>query len=134
MTRCAKQECLFLDGRFKKIPICPDCSHKSDHIVFFCSLSGDTRGYRGRNNSHNFDLNRNFPDQFVNITEPLQPETIAVMKWLKSIPFVLSANLHGGIALKRTTRSKDFGVFVSVNFSTSASFQSAFVLCDSQVL
>lgn len=57
---------------------------------------GDTRGYRGRNNSNNFDLNRNFPDQFVNITEPRQPETIAVMKWLKSVPFVLSANLHGG--------------------------------------
>ncbi|XP_051253108.1 carboxypeptidase D [Dicentrarchus labrax] len=57
---------------------------------------GDVKGYRGRNNSNNFDLNRNFPDQFTNITEPRQPETIAVMNWLKSIPFVLSANLHGG--------------------------------------
>uniref|UniRef100_A0A3B4B9C4 Peptidase M14 domain-containing protein n=1 Tax=Periophthalmus magnuspinnatus TaxID=409849 RepID=A0A3B4B9C4_9GOBI len=55
-----------------------------------------TEGYNGRNNSNNFDLNRNFPDQFVTITEPKQPETIAVMNWLKSIPFVLSANLHGG--------------------------------------
>ncbi|XP_020494965.2 carboxypeptidase D isoform X1 [Labrus bergylta] len=57
---------------------------------------GEVKGYRGRNNSNNFDLNRNFPDQFVIITEPRQPETIAVMNWLKSIPFVLSANLHGG--------------------------------------
>lgn len=57
------------------------------------------KGYKGRNNSNNFDLNRNFPDQFVTITEPRQPETIAVMNWLKSIPFVLSANLHGGMAL-----------------------------------
>ncbi|XP_070761493.1 carboxypeptidase D [Enoplosus armatus] len=57
---------------------------------------GDVKGYKGRNNSNNFDLNRNFPDQFTNITEPRQPETIAVMNWLKSIPFVLSANLHGG--------------------------------------
>ncbi|CAL8351183.1 unnamed protein product [Lota lota] len=57
---------------------------------------GDEKGYRGRNNSNNYDLNRNFPDQFVNITEPRQPETVAMMNWLKSIPFVLSANLHGG--------------------------------------
>ncbi|CAL8345725.1 unnamed protein product [Arctogadus glacialis] len=57
---------------------------------------GDKQGYLGRNNSNNFDLNRNFPDQFVNITEPRQPETVAVMSWLESVPFVLSANLHGG--------------------------------------
>ncbi|XP_041734197.2 carboxypeptidase D [Coregonus clupeaformis] len=57
---------------------------------------GDARGYTGRNNSNNFDLNRNFPDQFTTITEPRQPETIAVMSWLKRYPFVLSANLHGG--------------------------------------
>uniref|UniRef100_A0A8C5BHP1 Carboxypeptidase D, a n=1 Tax=Gadus morhua TaxID=8049 RepID=A0A8C5BHP1_GADMO len=57
---------------------------------------GDKQGYLGRNNSNNFDLNRNFPDQFVNITEPRQPETEAVMSWLESVPFVLSANLHGG--------------------------------------
>uniref|UniRef100_A0A667WLE9 Carboxypeptidase D n=1 Tax=Myripristis murdjan TaxID=586833 RepID=A0A667WLE9_9TELE len=57
---------------------------------------GDVKGYKGRNNSNNFDLNRNFPDQFATITEPRQPETMAVMNWLRSIPFVLSANLHGG--------------------------------------
>ncbi|KAM9468797.1 carboxypeptidase D [Clarias gariepinus] len=57
---------------------------------------GDVMGYRGRNNSNNYDLNRNFPDQFQTITDPRQPETIAVMDWVKSYPFVLSANLHGG--------------------------------------
>lgn len=60
------------------------------------ATEGDVKGYKGRNNSNNFDLNRNFPDQFVTITEPRQPETIAMMNWLKSIPFTLSANLHGG--------------------------------------
>lgn len=60
------------------------------------ATEGDVDGYKGRNNSNNFDLNRNFPDQFFTITEPRQPETIAVMNWLKSVPFVLSANLHGG--------------------------------------
>lgn len=57
---------------------------------------GDIAGYQGRNNSNNYDLNRNFPDQFKTITDPRQPETIAVMNWVKSFPFVLSANLHGG--------------------------------------
>uniref|UniRef100_H3CJ35 Carboxypeptidase D n=1 Tax=Tetraodon nigroviridis TaxID=99883 RepID=H3CJ35_TETNG len=60
------------------------------------AVEGDVQGYKGRNNSNNFDLNRNFPDQFANITDPRQPETVAVMNWLKNIPFVLSANLHGG--------------------------------------
>uniref|UniRef100_A0A672JK26 Peptidase M14 domain-containing protein n=1 Tax=Salarias fasciatus TaxID=181472 RepID=A0A672JK26_SALFA len=60
------------------------------------AAEGDISSYVGRNNSNNFDLNRNFPDQFVTITDPRQPETLAVMNWLKSIPFVLSANLHGG--------------------------------------
>uniref|UniRef100_A0A8D2LHK5 Carboxypeptidase D n=1 Tax=Varanus komodoensis TaxID=61221 RepID=A0A8D2LHK5_VARKO len=58
------------------------------------SLEGS--GTVGRNNSNNFDLNRNFPDQFFQGTDPLQPETIAVMNWLRTYPFVLSANLHGG--------------------------------------
>ncbi|XP_006891055.1 PREDICTED: carboxypeptidase D [Elephantulus edwardii] len=57
---------------------------------------GDSLSVIGRNNSNNFDLNRNFPDQFVQITDPAQPETIAVMSWMKAYPFVLSANLHGG--------------------------------------
>lgn len=51
----------------------------------------------GRNNANNVDLNRNFPDQFVKTpTGKPEPETEAVMKWINEIPFVLSANLHGG--------------------------------------
>ncbi|KAM9320518.1 carboxypeptidase D [Gastrophryne carolinensis] len=60
------------------------------------AVEGDSDGVIGRNNSNNYDLNRNFPDQFFQITDPSQPETLAVINWLRSYPFVLSANLHGG--------------------------------------
>ncbi|XP_057191661.1 carboxypeptidase Z-like [Triplophysa rosa] len=71
----------------------------------------------GRANAQNIDLNRNFPDLtsiFYNrrrfkrnrsdhIPIPtsywfgkVAPESYAVMKWMRSIPFVISANLHGG--------------------------------------
>ncbi|KAG7330115.1 hypothetical protein KOW79_006337 [Hemibagrus wyckioides] len=71
----------------------------------------------GRNNAQNIDLNRNFPDltsyvynqhkikHFRNDHIPIPdsywfgkvaPETYAVMKWIRSIPFVLSASFHGG--------------------------------------
>uniref|UniRef100_A0A8C2Z2K4 Carboxypeptidase D n=1 Tax=Cyclopterus lumpus TaxID=8103 RepID=A0A8C2Z2K4_CYCLU len=91
------------------------------------ATEGDVRGYKGRNNSNKFDLNRNFPDQFFIIKEPRQPETIAVMNWAKSIPFVLSANLHGGSlvvnypydddkdGLSQYSRSPDDKVFQQVS-------------------
>ncbi|XP_023139101.2 carboxypeptidase Z isoform X1 [Amphiprion ocellaris] len=71
----------------------------------------------GRNNAQNIDLNRNFPDltsivysrrrqkgyRTDHIPIPdhywfgkVAPETYAVMKWIRSIPFVLSASFHGG--------------------------------------
>ncbi|XP_055756557.1 carboxypeptidase Z-like isoform X2 [Salvelinus fontinalis] len=71
----------------------------------------------GRGNAQNIDLNRNFPDltavaygrrrhrHFRSDHIPIPdaywfdkvaPETYAVMKWIRSIPFVLSANFHGG--------------------------------------
>ncbi|XP_053198979.1 carboxypeptidase Z-like [Scomber japonicus] len=71
----------------------------------------------GRNNAQNVDLNRNFPDltsivynrrrskgyRTDHIPIPdfywfgkVAPETYAVMKWIRSIPFVLSANFHAG--------------------------------------
>nr|XP_033777594.1 carboxypeptidase D [Geotrypetes seraphini] len=60
------------------------------------SVEGDSESVLGRNNTNNYDLNRNFPDQFFTITDPPQPETSAVMSWIRSYPFVLSANMHGG--------------------------------------
>ena len=53
--------------------------------------------WKARPNANGVDLNRNFPDQFFPSTNgPPQPETRAVMKWINSIPFVLSASLHSG--------------------------------------
>ncbi|XP_061162829.1 carboxypeptidase D-like [Saccostrea echinata] len=57
---------------------------------------GDCYGIIGRSNKNGYDLNRNFPDYFAVNTAPIQPETSAVMNWTQQIPFVLSANLHGG--------------------------------------
>ncbi|KAL4706500.1 hypothetical protein ACJJTC_015698 [Scirpophaga incertulas] len=83
-------------------------------------LATDTGGNDyliGRNNNHSIDLNRNFPDldaitfeferQGINhnnhllkdvtrLAAPLEPETRAVMRWIMSVPFVLSAAMHGG--------------------------------------
>ncbi|XP_019481973.1 PREDICTED: carboxypeptidase Z [Hipposideros armiger] len=71
----------------------------------------------GRQNAQSLDLNRNFPDltsEFYRLVSSrgartdhipipqhywwgkVAPETKAVMKWMRTAPFVLSASLHGG--------------------------------------
>lgn len=62
------------------------------------SREGDRTGGVGRPNAHMVDLNRNFPDQYGTdkYNKVTEPEVAAVMNWTLSIPFVLSANLHGG--------------------------------------
>ena len=62
---------------------------------------GDRVGYTGRGNAANIDLNRNFPARYPEHKDEsggffIQPEVQAVMQWILSYPFVLSANLHGG--------------------------------------
>jgi len=61
-------------------------------------------GTSGRENANGVDLNRDFPKQFDErqdvdsntLERGRQPETKALMRWIKKNPFVLSANLHGG--------------------------------------
>ncbi|XP_068610505.1 carboxypeptidase N catalytic chain [Brachionichthys hirsutus] len=82
----------------------------------------------GRGNSREIDLNRNFPDLNAlmyyyektkgqnhhlplpdNWQQQVEPETLAVIKWLQNYNFVLSANLHGGavVANYPFDRSRD---------------------------
>ncbi|XP_044133101.1 carboxypeptidase M [Bufo gargarizans] len=63
---------------------------------FEASMPSDCTSSVGRYNKNGYDLNRNFPDAFEVNTDEIQPETQAVMDWIKSESFVLSANFHGG--------------------------------------
>ena len=62
------------------------------------SVEGTQQDGPGRLNKNGVDLNRDFPDQYDKESEKhvQQVETTAVMNWIKSGSFVLSANLHGG--------------------------------------
>lgn len=63
---------------------------------FESSREGQCIGGNGRFNMRGIDLNRNFPDKFSARMEKEQEEVTAIRRWLEQIPFVLSANLHGG--------------------------------------
>ncbi|XP_075534715.1 carboxypeptidase M-like [Dermacentor variabilis] len=60
------------------------------------AYEGSCWGPRGRHNARDVDLNRNFPTRYNTQMEEEQPETAAVRRWSRQIPFVLAANLHGG--------------------------------------
>lgn len=54
-------------------------------------------GEIGRLSARYKDLNRNFPDYFhYNPERREDPEVTAIRRWMKKIPFVLSASIHGG--------------------------------------
>ncbi|BHF68392.1 Carboxypeptidase N catalytic chain [Sparganum proliferum] len=75
----------------------------------------EKNGLRGRQNANGVDLNRNFPDsdrlafqsemdssarlellaEYQHIPRP-ETETLMIERWLRKVPFVLSANFHGG--------------------------------------
>lgn len=64
---------------------------------FEVSTEGECTGSNGRYNARGHDLNRNFPDVFKHKADKeIQPETQAIIEWMEKVPFVLSANLHGG--------------------------------------
>ncbi|KAL0967261.1 hypothetical protein UPYG_G00250010 [Umbra pygmaea] len=62
----------------------------------FESSSRDCMYSQGRFNKNGIDLNRNFPDAFSKESVPREVEVRAIMDWLTTESFVLSANLHGG--------------------------------------
>ncbi|XP_039200452.1 carboxypeptidase M isoform X4 [Crotalus tigris] len=78
-------------------------NHTRIHIMpsmnpdgFEASVMFECASTIGRYNANKKDLNRNFPDHFTTNNQIIQPETKAVMNWINTGMFVLSANLHGG--------------------------------------
>ncbi|KAL5211596.1 hypothetical protein ABZP36_022443 [Zizania latifolia] len=72
------------------------------HIHILPTMNPDGFALRRRGNANNVDLNRDFPDQFFPINDEInyrQPETRAIMKWVKQEHFTASASLHGVIIL-----------------------------------
>ncbi|XP_076577856.1 carboxypeptidase M [Chaetodon auriga] len=69
----------------------------------FDASDTDCQYSQGRFNHNGIDLNRNFPDAFAGLRRQQQlddrkreAEVRAVIGWLRTESFVLSANLHGG--------------------------------------
>ncbi|KAL2562346.1 hypothetical protein AAZX31_20G157100 [Glycine max] len=69
------------------------------HLHLLPSMNPDGFSLKKRGNANNIDLNRDFPDQFIFFNDDedsRQPETRAIMNWLRDIRFTASATLHGG--------------------------------------
>ncbi|KAJ8479602.1 hypothetical protein OPV22_023329 [Ensete ventricosum] len=72
---------------------------KHVHLHILPTMNPDGFALRRRGNANNVDLNRDFPDQFYPINDikySRQPETRAIMTWVKERHFTASASLHGG--------------------------------------
>jgi len=69
------------------------------HIFIVPTLNPDGFAMGARGNKNRIDLNRNFPDQYLDAKEDLarrQPETRALMEFTRQYPFVMSVNVHEG--------------------------------------
>ncbi|KAG6543213.1 hypothetical protein Mapa_015464 [Marchantia paleacea] len=72
---------------------------KGVHLHLLPAMNPDGFELRERNNANDVDLNRDFPDQFFpdnNNESARQPETRAVMEWIRKYRFTASASLHEG--------------------------------------
>lgn len=89
-------------GRELLIRLIEDIQKNSAHILneidIYIIPSMNPDGFRRgtRSNANGQDLNRNFPDRFGWNYGSIQPETRAMMNWMKGRNFVMGANLHGG--------------------------------------
>lgn len=103
-------KCITLHTKTKKYNIfCCCCAYTTyviyillRHLYFQEGNCESLPNYVGRTNAAGIDLNRDFPDRLENqqVTQlrshQRQPETAAIINWVLSKPFVLSANFHGG--------------------------------------
>ena len=94
--------------------------YKSLNKGFEKSTEGKCFGWRklsGRLNANDIDLNRDFPTwndldlSKSQLMENRQPETAAVIDWVLSQPWVLSANFHDGavVALYPYSDRREYG-------------------------
>jgi hypothetical protein len=78
--------------------ICPNENPDGTYTQDNATVNGATRS-----NANGKDLNRNYPGPHPNYLnppdQPIQPETQAMMDFVSSHNFVLSANIHGGAEL-----------------------------------
>ncbi len=71
----------------------------STEIRIMPSMNPDGTALGQRYNANGYDLNRSFPDQFVdpdNTTDGRQPEVANVMNWVLDRRPIVSLNYHGG--------------------------------------
>ncbi|XP_044956926.1 carboxypeptidase SOL1 isoform X1 [Hordeum vulgare subsp. vulgare] len=107
---------------------------ENTHLHILPSMNPDGFALRRRGNANNVDLNRDFPDQFFPNNDDIkhrQPETRAIMNWIKQEHFTASASLHGGALVanypwdgSRDTRKQYYGCPDDKTFRYMASLYS----------
>lgn len=60
------------------------------------AVYGECSSEKGKFNANGKDLAQDFPVEDDDDDRPTQPESKAIMRWIKKTPFVLSATLHSG--------------------------------------
>jgi hypothetical protein len=77
-----------------EIWICPNENPDGTYRYDNSTVYGASRG-----NINGVDLNRNYPNPVVNPLNEMQAETSAMIQFVDTMGFVMSANMHGGIEL-----------------------------------